>query len=49
VFPLSESLPQVIYHQERIMSLLEEFINRQDELSVHSLLEYGAQDCQTNK
>jgi len=40
VLPLSESLPQVIHHQETIMSLLEEFIARQDPLALHSLLEY---------
>jgi U3 small nucleolar RNA-associated protein 20 len=40
VVPLSESLPQVIHHQEAIMALLEEYIARQDELALISLLEY---------
>jgi hypothetical protein len=41
VLPLSESLPQVVHHQESIMSLLEEYISRQDSLAQHSLLEYN--------
>lgn len=41
VLPISESLPQVIHHQEKIMSLLEEYISRQDPLASHSLLEYS--------
>ena len=40
VLPLSESLPQVVHHQEAIMALLEEYVARQDELSLISLLEY---------
>ena len=40
VVPLSESLPQVIHHQEAIMALLEEYIARQDEFALISLLEY---------
>ena len=39
VLPVSESLPQVVYHQEAIMTLLEEYIARQDELALISLLE----------
>ena len=39
ILSLSESLPQVVHHQEKIMSLLEEFISRQDALSLSSLLE----------
>jgi len=41
VRPISESLPQVIHHQETIMSLLEEYMSRQDPLAQHSLLEYS--------
>jgi hypothetical protein len=40
VAPVSESLPQVIHHQERIMSLLEKYIHQQDPLSLSSLFEY---------
>ena len=40
VLPLSESLPQVVHHQDAIMALLEEYVARQDELSLISLLEY---------
>ena len=40
VLPVSESLPQVIHHQDKIMSLLEEYISRQDALALVSLLEY---------
>jgi len=39
VLPLSESLPQVVHHQDTIMDLLEEYISKQDELSLISLLE----------
>jgi len=39
VVPVSESLPQVIHHQDKIMSLLEEYISRQDALALASLLE----------
>jgi U3 small nucleolar RNA-associated protein 20 len=38
--PVSESLPQVVHHQETIVSLLEEYIARQDPLAMASLLEY---------
>jgi len=40
VLPLSESLPQVIHHQDKIMTLLEDYINKHDPLSLHSLLEH---------
>lgn len=40
VFPVSESLPQVIHHQEKIMLLLEKYISRQDSLALSSLFEY---------
>lgn len=38
VSPLCESLPQVLYHENRIMGLLEEYISKKDELSMESLL-----------
>ena len=41
ISPLSESLPQVIHHQDKIMVLLEEYIQRQDALALVSLLEYS--------
>lgn len=41
VLPFSESLPQVLHHQGKIMSLLEEYIGKQDPLALHSLLEYA--------
>jgi len=39
VYSLSESLPQVIHHQEAIMILLEEYISLQDALALQPLLE----------
>jgi len=39
VLPLSESLPQVVHHQDAIMALLEEYVARQDELSLISFPE----------
>ncbi|KZF22404.1 putative HEAT repeat protein [Xylona heveae TC161] len=38
VMPLCESLPQIIYYQEQIMDLLEEYIRHHEELSLESLL-----------
>lgn len=35
---LSESLPQVLYHEEKIMALLVEFIDKRDKLSIEPLL-----------
>jgi len=46
VVPLSESLPQVVHHQDAIMALLEEYVAKQDELSLISLLEYFPIDPQ---
>jgi U3 small nucleolar RNA-associated protein 20 len=38
VNPLSENLPQVLYHEEKIMALLIEFIDKRDKLSIEPLL-----------
>lgn len=38
VSPLSENLPQVLYHEEKIMALLIEFIEKRDKLSIEPLL-----------
>ncbi|EED22071.1 HEAT repeat protein (DRIM), putative [Talaromyces stipitatus ATCC 10500] len=38
VNPLSENLPQVLYHEEKIMALLVEFIDKRDKLSIEPLL-----------
>ncbi|OKL61545.1 hypothetical protein UA08_03451 [Talaromyces atroroseus] len=38
VSPLSENLPQVLYHEEKIMALLIEFIDKRDKLSIEPLL-----------
>jgi U3 small nucleolar RNA-associated protein 20 len=46
VVPLSESLPQVVHHQDAIVALLEEYVAKQDELSLISLLEYFPIDPQ---
>lgn len=43
VNPLSESLPQILYHDERIMGLLVEYIDKRDELSMEPLLSLLAQ------
>lgn len=38
VSPLSESLPQILYHEEKIMALLVEFIGKKDQHSIEPLL-----------
>lgn len=43
VGPLSESLAQILYHEERIMGLLTEFIDKRDEHSMEALLSLLAQ------
>ncbi|PGH19224.1 hypothetical protein AJ80_04089 [Polytolypa hystricis UAMH7299] len=40
---LCESLPQILYHEDRIMALLEEYIGKKDELSMEPLLSLMAQ------
>lgn len=43
VNPLSESFAQVVYHEEKIMGLLVEFIEKRDQLSMEPLLSLLAQ------
>lgn len=43
VYPLSESLPQILYHQDAIMELLTEYISKKDELCMEPLLSLVAQ------
>lgn len=43
VNPLSESLAQILYHEEKIMGLLVEFIEKRDQLSIEPLLSLLAQ------
>lgn len=43
VYPLSESLPQILYHQDAIMELLTEYISKRDELCMEPLLSLVAQ------
>lgn len=43
VNPLSESLAQILYHEEKIMGLLVEFIEKRDQLSMEPLLSLMAQ------
>lgn len=43
VNPLSESFAQVLYHEEKIMGLLVEFIEKRDQLSMEPLLSLLAQ------
>jgi U3 small nucleolar RNA-associated protein 20 len=43
VGPLSESLPQILYHEEKIMALLVEYIEKKDQLSMEPLLSLLAQ------
>ncbi|KAE8334913.1 hypothetical protein BDV24DRAFT_169715 [Aspergillus arachidicola] len=43
VNPLCESLVQILYHEEKIMSLLVEFIEKRDHLSMEPLLSLLAQ------
>ena len=43
VSPLSESLAQILYHEERIMELLVEFIGKRDQNSLEPLLSLLAQ------
>ncbi|KAJ5476050.1 hypothetical protein N7475_001779 [Penicillium sp. IBT 31633x] len=43
VNPLSESFAQVLYHEEKIMDLLVEFIEKRDQLSMEPLLSLLAQ------
>jgi U3 small nucleolar RNA-associated protein 20 len=43
VGPLSESLAQILYHEERIMGLLVEFIEKRDQNSMEPLLSLLAQ------
>lgn len=38
VDPLSENLPQIIYHQDQIMNLLISYLDKQDELSLQPFL-----------
>ncbi|EEH47586.2 uncharacterized protein PADG_03670 [Paracoccidioides brasiliensis Pb18] len=40
---LSESLPQILHHEDRIMGLLAEYIGKRDELSLEPLLSLVAQ------
>ncbi|KAJ9315124.1 hypothetical protein DTO271D3_4577 [Paecilomyces variotii] len=40
---LSESLPQILYHEEKIMGLLVEYIDKRDQLSIEPLLSLLAQ------
>lgn len=43
VDPLSESLPQILHHEDRIMGLLIEYIDKRDEVSLEPLLALVAQ------
>ncbi|PYH90355.1 HEAT repeat protein [Aspergillus ellipticus CBS 707.79] len=43
VNPLSESLAQILYHEEKIMNLLVEYIEKRDQLSIEPLLGLLAQ------
>ncbi|KAI5285777.1 U3 snoRNP protein, partial [Ascosphaera aggregata] len=43
VSPLCESLPQILYYEERIMGLLVEYIEKRDELCMEPLLDLLAQ------
>lgn len=43
VNPLSESLAQILYHEEKIMGLLVEYIDKRDQLSMEPLLSLLAQ------
>ncbi|KAI9926925.1 U3 snoRNP protein [Aspergillus wentii] len=43
ISPLCESLAQILYHEEKIMNLLVEFIEKRDQLSLEPLLSLLAQ------
>lgn len=43
VGPLSESLPQILYHEAKIMALLVEYIEKRDQFSMEPLLSLLAQ------
>lgn len=45
VQPLVQTLPQILYHQEKIFHLLIDHINNHDEKSLHPLLDLLAQFC----